>query len=103
MNMAKQRNQLAEDILEGLNNAIAHARGEPEPDTVEHVVMVPDVKAIRQALHMTQGEFARTYKIPIATLRGWEQGRRHPDATAAAYLWVIQGYPKQAQQALSTH
>jgi len=98
--MTKEMSQLAKDILEGLNNALAHARGEPTPGTVEHVVMVPDVKAIRRSLRMSQESFARTYKIPVATLRGWEQGRRHPDATIAAYLRVIERYPKEVRQAL---
>ena len=95
--MAKEMSQLAKDILEGLNNALAHARGEPTPGTIEHVVWVPNVKAIRRSLRMTQEEFARTYKIPVATLKGWEQRRRHPDATVAAYLCVIERYPKEVQ------
>jgi putative transcriptional regulator len=94
---------LAQDIVEGLNNAIAHARGQPPPGMVEHVVLVPDVKAIRRALGMSQEDFARTYKIPVATLKGWEQGRRHPDATVAAYLRVIARYPTEVQEALSAH
>jgi putative transcriptional regulator len=99
--MTKEMSQLASDLLEGLNNALAHARGEPTPGTVEHVIMVPNVKAIRRSLHMSQDTFARTYRIPVATLKGWEQGRRHPDATVAAYLRVIERYPKEVQQALA--
>ena len=49
---------------------------------------------------MTQQEFA-TYRIPLATLKGWEQGRRHPDATASAYLTVIASMPQEAQRALA--
>jgi putative transcriptional regulator len=99
--MAKELSPIAKDILEGLNNALAHARGKPTPGTIEHVVWIPDVKAIRRSLRMTQEEFARTYKIPVATLRGWEQRRRHPDATVSAYLCVIDRYPKEVQQVLA--
>ena len=99
--MAKEMSQLAKDILEGLNNALAHAAWRAAPGTIEHVVWVPDVKAIRRSLRMTQEEFARTYKIPVATLKGWEQRRRHPDATVAAYLCVIERYPKEVQQVLA--
>ena len=99
--MTKKMSRIADDILEGLNNALAHARGEPRLGTIEHVVMVPDVKAIRRSLRMSQENFARTYKIPVATLRAWEQGRRHPDATVAAYLRVIERYPKEVRQALA--
>ncbi len=93
--------RLATDFLEGLNSALANARGERAPGTIEHVVMVPDVKAIRRSLRMSQENFARTYKIPVATLRGWEQGRRRPDATIAAYLCVIERYPNEVRQALA--
>jgi len=64
-------------------------------------VEVPDVRAIREGLKMSQPEFARTYRIPLPTLKNWEQGRRQPDATAAAYLSVIASIPKETKAALS--
>ena len=36
-----------------------------------------------------------------ATLKGWEQGRRRPDATASAYLSVIAGLPDEARAILA--
>ena len=63
---------LARDILEGLNSALAHAKGKPTPGTVDHVVLVPDVKAIREALGLSQSELSDTYNIPLPTLKGWE-------------------------------
>jgi DNA-binding transcriptional regulator YiaG len=57
-------------------------------------------KAIREDLPMTQSEFAEAYRIPLATLQGWEQGRRAPDATASAYLNVIARLPREAKAAL---
>jgi hypothetical protein len=39
-------------------------------------VKIPDVKAIRKALHMSQHRFAALYRIPLPTLKNWEQGRR---------------------------
>jgi len=61
---------------------------------------VPDVRAIRRSLHMSQERFATVYRIPLATLKNWEQGRRHPDAPAAAYLHAIARQPKVIQDAL---
>ena len=61
---------------------------------------VPDVRAIREGLGLSQNAFARTYRIPLATLKGWEQGRRQPDATASAYLSVIAQLPGEARDAL---
>lgn len=60
---------------------------------------VPRVKIIRQALGLTQEEFAERYRIPIGTLRDWEQGRSQPDQPARAYLKVIAAYPDMAAKA----
>ena len=48
----------------------------------------PQVKIIRRALGLTQEEFAERYRIPLGTLRDWEQGRSEPDQPARAYLRV---------------
>lgn len=88
-----------ESIMQGLNEALAHAQGKDVGARV-HVIEVPDVKAIREELGLSQQEFAKAYRIPLATLKGWEQGRRHPDATASAYLAVIAGMPEAAREVL---
>lgn len=54
---------------------------------------VVNPKRLRDRLRLTQGEFAARYRIPIGTLRDWEQGRKLPDATARAYLTVIDRDP----------
>ena len=64
------------------------------------VVEVPDVRAIRRKLHLSQEEFAQKYRIPLPTLRNWEQGRRQPDAPAAAYLHAIARRPREISDAL---
>jgi len=61
---------------------------------------VPHVKTLRRALHLTQEEFASRFRIPLGTLRDWEQGRSEPDHTARAYLWVIANDPEAVQRAL---
>lgn len=55
---------------------------------------IPNVKKLREKLDMTQEAFAAAYRIPVGTLRDWEQGRKHPDAPARAYLTVIARNPK---------
>jgi putative transcriptional regulator len=87
------------DLIESLTDAVAHAKGEASA-VQARVIEVPDVRAIREHLHMSQIEFATAYRIPLATLKGWEQGRRRPDQTAAAYLNVIAKLPDQAREAL---
>lgn len=90
-----------DDLIVSLNQAVAHAKGQSKAARV-HVVEVPDVRSLRERLKMSQQAFSSTYRIPLATLKGWEQGRRQPDATAAAYLSVIEKLPADAQTALKS-
>ncbi|HYN45547.1 MAG TPA: helix-turn-helix domain-containing protein [Allosphingosinicella sp.] len=89
-----------QELLESLNEALDYTMGKPTNVQV-HVVQVPDVRAIRETTGLSQQEFARAYRIPLATLKGWEQGRRHPDRTVAAYLSVIAQMPEEARRALA--
>jgi putative transcriptional regulator len=61
---------------------------------------VPRVKTLRRALALTQEEFAARYRIPLGTLRDWEQGRSEPDQPAKAYLVVIARDPEGVERAL---
>ena len=92
--------KIGTDLIASLSDALAHARGEAS-GIVAHTVEVPDVRSIRRSLRMSQQQFAEAYHIPISTLRNWEQGRRNPDAPAAAYLRVIARRPRETIEALS--
>jgi putative transcriptional regulator len=59
-----------------------------------------NVKKLRERLGLTQEEFATTYRIPVGTLRDWEQSRKTPDAPARAYLIVIAKNPKAVADCL---
>jgi putative transcriptional regulator len=63
--------------------------------------VVPRVKIIRRALHLTQEEFAERYHIPLGTLRDWEQGRAEPDQPTRAYLTLIARDPKRVYRVLN--
>lgn len=54
----------------------------------------PQVKVLRRALGLTQEQFSERYRIPLGTLRDWEQGRSAPDQPARAYLRVIAAEPQ---------
>jgi len=69
-------------------------------DDLKRMKRTPQAKIIRRALGMTQEEFAARYRIPLGTLRDWEQGRAIPDQPARAYLTVIARSPHEVQQAL---
>jgi putative transcriptional regulator len=88
-----------EDLIQGLTEATTFAGGD-KAGARTHVVEVPDVRAIRRQLHMSQHAFAEAFRIPLATLKNWEQGRRAPDAPAAAYLQAIAARPQVIREAL---
>jgi putative transcriptional regulator len=54
---------------------------------------IVNTRKLRDRLGLTQEEFAAKYRIPVGTLRDWEQGRKFPDAPARAYLTVIEKDP----------
>ena len=90
------------ELVEGMRLAAAHASGQKVPGIrVTVVKLPPDVKAIRRSLRMSQHRFAASYRIPLSTLKNWEQGRRAPDAPAAAYLLAIKRLPKEIMEAIS--
>ena len=92
--------KFGKELIESLKQAAEHARGGKVRGMRLTKVELPDVKAIRRALRMSQDEFAAVYRIPLATLNNWEQGRRLPDAPAAAYLRAIQRRPKEVMEAV---
>ena len=61
----------------------------------------PSVAALRGRLRMTQPQFARAIRVPVATLRNWEQHRVEPDPAAKALLWIIYREPEAALRALA--
>ena len=56
---------------------------------------------LRKRLGMTQEEFARALRIPLSTLRNWEQGRVLPDPAARSLLAIVAKNPKAALKALA--
>lgn len=72
------------------------------PERLAKMRLLPRAKSLRCALGLTQEEFASRYRIPIGTLRDWEQGRTKPDAPSRAYLHVIAKHPDTVAQALAS-
>jgi putative transcriptional regulator len=91
------KNENFDGIMAGLEDAIAYARGDTSRG---RIVAGPDVKAIRQATKLTQGAFAKTYRIPVGTVRDWEQNRRQPDAPARVLLSLIKADPQAVMSLL---
>ncbi len=69
-----------------------HAAAMSDPDALpmteeefRNARCVPRVKSLRRALQLTQEEFASRFRIPLETVRDWEQERSEPDQIAQAY------------------
>ena len=81
--------------------AVADPDAQPlTPDDFKRMKRTPRAKIIRRALGLTQQEFAARFRIPVGTLRDWEQGAAEPDQAARAYLTVIARNPKAVVEAL---
>jgi putative transcriptional regulator len=80
-------------IAAGLTDAIAFAEGDGSKG---RVVAGPDVKAIRAKTKLTQASFAAKLRVPVATVRDWEQHRRTPDAPARTLLAMVDADPTAA-------
>jgi putative transcriptional regulator len=85
-------------ISAGLDDAIAFAQGETSRGRVAKPL---DVKAIRIATGKTQPEFAKAYRLPVGTIRDWEQNRRQPDAPARVLLTLIQAEPEAVEKLIA--
>jgi putative transcriptional regulator len=72
------------------------------PEELAKVRRVPRAKTLRRALGLTQEEFAARFRIPIGTLRDWEQGRSETDQPARAYLTVIARDPEGVRRVLES-
>ena len=59
-----------------------------------------DVKRIRQNLNMTQARFSDTFGFSLDAVKHWESGRRTPEASARAFLTVIDRDPHAVVAAL---
>ena len=95
--------KLGKDLIKAAKEARAIARGEAEPGTYRvHIPLEIDVKGLREALGMTQPEFAARFGFKLATLRDWEQKRSQPVEHARAYLLTIKKIPKAVSKALRT-
>jgi putative transcriptional regulator len=84
--------------------AAALADPDAQPMTDEQLArmrLVSRAKVIRERLGLTQAEFARAYRLPITTLRDWEQRRTTPDAPARALLIAIERDPEALRRLLA--
>ena len=69
------------------------------PERLTRMKRTPQARVIRRALGLSQEDFSARFRIPLGTLRDWEQARKDPDAAARACLVVIARNPKAVIEA----
>jgi putative transcriptional regulator len=62
---------------------------------------VPNVKAIRRKLGLSQAAFGHRFGFSVRTVQQWEQGRAVPDRPARILLRVIETDPQAVEHALA--
>ncbi len=84
-----------ESIITGLNEAVEYEKGKGKVRTVKLTVApIPDftadeIKALRQALKITQGTFAALMGVSSKTVEAWEAGINIPSGTARRMLGLL--------------
>jgi len=87
-------------IMGGLDEALAHARGERVPGLVVNVPDSVDVAAIRRRTGLSQAAFSARIGVALSTLRNWEQGRRTPEGPARVLLAMLDRNPRVVEDTL---
>jgi putative transcriptional regulator len=59
------------------------------------------IRKTRTDLKLSQAEFAARFRVPLGTLRDWEQARATPPDFAVAYIRVIREVPDVVAKAVA--
>lgn len=87
-----KKRDIGQEILDGLREFKAHQRGGVELRT--RTTEMPDPKAARERMGLSQSAFAALIGVSRRTLQEWEQGRRSPTGPARALLRVAERHPE---------
>jgi putative transcriptional regulator len=89
-----------EGLMEGLEEAAAHIRGEDVRGLRVHIPAEIDTRTIRARRGLSQAAFASRYGFSLGAVRDWEQGRKVPDPSTRAFLKVIAAEPAVVDRVL---
>ena len=85
-----------EDLIQSLNEALAHAKG--EGPAVVHGPVAP--RKVRKQAKLTQAQMAALMGMSLSGYRKWEQGTRRISGPAATLLRIIEHDPNAVRRAL---
>ena len=104
-------NTFGDDLIQSLNEALAHAKGEGpailnealahakgEGPAIVHIPVAP--REVRKQAKLTQAQMAPLMGMSLSGYRKWEQGTRRVSGPAATLLRVIEREPEAVKRAL---
>jgi putative transcriptional regulator len=86
--------ELFESLSKGLKQAEDFKAGKLNLHSYNARIKIPDVKAIRQRMGLTQQVFARMFGWSKETVAAWEQEKRAPEHSARVMLKLIDADPE---------
>ena len=88
-----------DQIMSGFEDVERYMEGDREGFAV-HIPDDVDVKAIREALNLSQPKFAKSFGLSVGRVRDWEQKRSPIDAPARAFFTVLRHEPEAVFRAM---
>ena len=94
----KTRKSFFERLKSGLQEGIAHAKGELTLKTVEVPEPPPEIDAktlvaLREQAKMSQGVFAKMLFVSAKTVQSWDQGTRVPSKASRRLIQIFAQRP----------
>ena len=114
--MSGSKKGLGAEIIEGLQQAVAHQRGELADVRVKrvsfsarHAEVAPApsytrerIAQLRERLQLSQPVFAQALNVSPETVRAWEQGKREPDGAGLRLLQLADEHPSWVMESVQT-
>jgi putative transcriptional regulator len=97
--MKRTREQLAQELLSSVQEAVSFEGGELKGTRVT-TIEVESPTEVRKKLKLNRPQFARLIGVSERTLEGWEQGRTKPTGAARSLLRVASKNPRAVLEAL---
>ncbi len=102
--MKNKKTNLGQALIESLNSAVAHERGDLKLKSTKRQMPAPapifsknQIKKLRvDILRYTQLEFAALLNVDVGTVRHWEQGLRKPSKSVYRLLEIFVKNPEIA-------
>jgi putative transcriptional regulator len=103
-----EKHDLFAELKAGFDERAAARAGKTTLRTVQVeaadpvLVSAQELKAVREALHLSQAVMARRLRANDRTYQNWQQGKSRPNAQAALLIKLVEKYPETLER-LAAH